>query len=188
MLHSPNLANIVPRGICPTLAVHLEGKSFLPTDPNSWARWPDDAESNLKNKRSMWNSPTYPGRAHYLASLPDQLEIARTSYRFYVAAMSGSSNEANWTTSARASSGRPSPTKTAPALRLFDVHDELRCGLGVWRSYDARCCWRGLTLGCRLSMRRSEVGRVLLNPNIPIFPFMELPKDFGGYGAVGGVF
>ena len=27
-------------------------------------------------------------------------------------------------------------------------------------------------------MRRSEVVSVLLNPNIPIFPFMELPKDF----------
>ena len=62
-----------------------KGSLFPANRSDSWARWPDDAESNLKNKRCIWNNHTYPGRAHYLASLPDQPEIARTIYRFYVA-------------------------------------------------------------------------------------------------------
>ena len=78
----------------------------------------------------MWNSPTYPGRAHYLASLPDQLEIARTRYRFYVAPNvwvfeSGKLDYVGtrlvW--QAFADQNRPA------LLCLFDVHDELRRGL-----------------------------------------------------------
>jgi len=33
----------------------------------------------------MWNIPPPNGRAHYLADLESKIEIARTSYRFYIA-------------------------------------------------------------------------------------------------------
>ena len=33
----------------------------------------------------MWTSPPPFGRAHYLADLRTKIEIARTSYRFYIA-------------------------------------------------------------------------------------------------------
>ena len=78
----------------------------------------------------MWNSPTYPGRAHYLASLSAQLEIARTSYRFYVAPnvwVFGHGKlhyvGTRLVRQAFADQNRPA------LLRLYDVHDELRRGL-----------------------------------------------------------
>ena len=33
----------------------------------------------------MWTTPPPSGRAHYLADLLSKIEIARTSYRFYIA-------------------------------------------------------------------------------------------------------
>ena len=78
----------------------------------------------------MWNKPTYPGRAHYLASLPDQLEIARTSYRFYVAPNVwvfelGKLHYVGTHLVRRAFADQNRPA----LLRLFDVHEELRRGL-----------------------------------------------------------
>ena len=78
----------------------------------------------------MWNSPTYPGRAHYLASLPDQLEIARTSYRFYVAPNVWVSEHVKLDYAGTRLVLHAFADQNRPALlRLLDVHDEIRRGL-----------------------------------------------------------
>ena len=78
----------------------------------------------------MWNSPTYPGRAHYLASLSDQLEIARTSYRFYVAPNVWVFGHGKLDIVGTRLVRQAFDDQNRPALlRLFDVHDELRRGL-----------------------------------------------------------
>ena len=78
----------------------------------------------------MWNSPTYPGRAHYLASLPDQLEIVRTSYRFYVAPNVWVFERGKLDYVGKRLVRQAFADQDRPALlRLFDVHDEIRRGL-----------------------------------------------------------
>ena len=78
----------------------------------------------------MWNKPTYLGRAHYLASLPDQLEIARTSYRFYVAPNVWVFEHGKLDFVGTRLVRQAFDDQNRPALlRLFDVHDELRRGL-----------------------------------------------------------
>ena len=68
----------------PIFAMYPEGKFYsLPTDP-SRARWPEDAESNLKKKWEMFNNPQHPGWSHLRASLAEKVEIDRTSYRLYI--------------------------------------------------------------------------------------------------------
>ena len=80
----------------------------------------------------MWNNPTYPGRAHYLASLPDQLEIARTSYRFYVAPNVWVFERGKLDYVGTRLVWQAFVDQNRPALlRLFDVHDEIRRGLAV---------------------------------------------------------
>ena len=79
----------------------------------------------------MWNSPTPPGRAHYLASLPEQLEIARTSYRFYVAPNVWVFERGKLDYVGTRLVRQAFAEQNRPALlRLFDVHDELRSRLG----------------------------------------------------------
>ncbi|MDA0912219.1 MAG: hypothetical protein O2818_00770 [Bacteroidetes bacterium] len=78
----------------------------------------------------MWNSPTPPGRAHYLASLPEQLEIARTSYRFYVAPNVWVFENGKLDYVGTRLVRQAFAEQNRPALlRLFDVHDELRSRL-----------------------------------------------------------
>ena len=78
----------------------------------------------------MWNKPTYLGRAHYLASLSDQLEIARTSYRFYVAPNVWVFERGKLDYVGTRLVRQAFADQNRPALlRLFDVHDELRRGL-----------------------------------------------------------
>ncbi len=75
----------------------------------------------------MWHKPTYPDRAHYLASLPDQLEIARTSYRFYVAPNVWVFGHGKLDYVGTSLVRQAFADQNRPALlRLFDVHDELR--------------------------------------------------------------
>ena len=78
----------------------------------------------------MWNQPTYPGRAHYLASLCDQLEIARTSYRFHVAPNVWVFERGKLDYVGTRLVRQAFADQNRPALlHLFDVHDELRRGL-----------------------------------------------------------
>ena len=78
----------------------------------------------------MWNSPTNSGRAHYLASLSDQLEIARTSYRFYVAPNVWVFERGKLDYVGTRLVRQTFADQNRPALlRLFGVHDELRRGL-----------------------------------------------------------
>ena len=78
----------------------------------------------------MWNSPTYPGRAHYLASLPDQLEIARTSYRFYVAPNVWVFGHGKLDYVGTRLVRQAFVDQNRPALlRLFEVHDDIRSRL-----------------------------------------------------------
>lgn len=69
-------------------AMHPEGNvlskaRFLPTDPilGTVAR---RCGVQLKNNWNMRNNPTHPGWSHVRASLPEKIEIARSSYRLYV--------------------------------------------------------------------------------------------------------
>ena len=83
----------------------------------------------------MWHKPTYPDRAHYLASLPDQLEIARTSYRFYVAPNVWVFGRGKLDYVGTRLVRQAFADQNRPALlRLFDVHDEIRRGLDGARS------------------------------------------------------
>ena len=69
----------------------------------------------------------YPGRAHYLASLPDQLEIARTSYRFYVAPNVWVFERGKLDYVGTRLVRQAFADQNRPALlRLFDIHDELK--------------------------------------------------------------
>ena len=71
---------------------------------------------------------------------------------------SGSSDTANWTMSARASSGRLSPTKTVTRSCAYSTSttSSAAASTSALLPSIARFCWRGLTLGCRRSTRRSE--------------------------------
>jgi len=78
----------------------------------------------------MWHKPTYPDRAHYLASLPEKIEIAGKSYRFYVAQNVWVFGRGKLDYVGTRLVRQAFADQNRPALlRLFDIHDEIRRGL-----------------------------------------------------------
>jgi len=78
----------------------------------------------------MWHKPTYPDRAHYLASLPEKIEIAGKSYRFYVAQNVWVFGHGKLDYVGTRLVRQAFADQNRPALlRLFDIHDEIRRGL-----------------------------------------------------------
>ena len=178
-------------GHWPTLAEHPEGSLFPANRSDSWARWPDDAESNSKTKEACGTAPRTPAALIIWPASPTNLKSPVRATAFMWRPTFGSLNAANWTTSARASSGRLSPTKTV--LRSCASSTSTTSSAAASTPPPllpsiARCCWRALTSVCRLSMRRRDGSRVSQSQH-PYLPLYGLAEGFsGGYGAVGGVF
>lgn len=75
----------------------------------------------------MWNNPMHPGRIHCLATLPEKIEIARTSYRFYVTpnVFVFGRGKLDWVGTHLVEEAFLDQNRPA-LLRIFDVHDEIR--------------------------------------------------------------
>ena len=122
----------------------------LPTDPILGHGGQKMRSLTSKTKEACGTNPRTPTAPIIWRASPTNLKSPARATAFTWRPMFGSSDTANWTTSALASSGRPSPTKTAPrSCASFDVHDELRRDLDGASSLPstACCCWRGLTSG-----------------------------------------
>ena len=75
----------------------------------------------------MWNDPTHHGWAHLRADLPERIEIARNSYRFYVGQniYVFDRGKIEWLENIMVEEAFDERNRAA-LERIFEVHEELR--------------------------------------------------------------
>ena len=133
----------------------------LPTDPILGHGGQKMRSLTSKTKEACGTNPRTPTAPIIWRASPTNLKLPARATAFTWRPMFGSSDTANGTTSARASSGRPSPTKTAPRSCAFSTSTTSYVATSTAQHLPstACCCWRGLTSVCRRLIRRSEVRR-----------------------------
>ena len=133
----------------------------LPTDPILGHGGQTMRSLTSKTKEACGTNPRTPTAPIIWRASPTNLKSPARAIGSMWHKTSGSSDAANWITSALASSGRPSPTKTAPRSCASLTSTTRSAAASMARSLPsiACCCWRGLTSACRRLIRRSEGGQ-----------------------------
>lgn len=132
----------------------------LPTDPILGHGGQTMRSLTSKTKETCGTTPRTPAAPIIWPASPTNSKSPTRATAFMWRSTSGSSNAANWITSARASSGRLSLTKTAPRSCASSMSTTrfAAASTATLLPSIARCCLRGLTWGCHRSIIRSEGG------------------------------